>query len=354
MRKIYLRRVSGVTHGESTRMVRPDDFASDIIAAVDAAAQIEDFGRYLPLCVDWRAERLRYSRWEDASPLSDAPFLYQRQRRQAAMLADIPFERLPELGQAEGMTPTFIFSIGRCGSTLLSRMLAAVGEQAVSEPDALTNIALVDNAEQGRQAAEAGELIVRSCVEALRRACGPSPVIKLRAVCNLAAAAFVRALPNARYVFMFRGREDWVRSYSRAFGDSAAELEALLRQSAQAFQHLRAPGPSRSWCGTRTCWPTRPPRCGASCRTAPTWRRSRRHWRRPCAPTRSKAPSWRARRWRRARWRMASSRSSRICGGSRGRKACCGRRGSRACCEGGPAWKLAGGKAKSQLGELAF
>ncbi|KUM04478.1 sulfotransferase [Chromobacterium subtsugae] len=242
MRKIYLRRVSGVTHGESTRMVRPDDFASDIIAAVDAAAQIEDFGRYLPLCVDWRAERLRYSRWEDASPLSDAPFLYQRQRRQAAMLADIPFERLPELGQAEGMTPTFIFSIGRCGSTLLSRMLAAVGEQAVSEPDALTNIALVDNAEQGRQAAEAGELIVRSCVEALRRACGPSPVIKLRAVCNLAAAAFVRALPNARYVFMFRGREDWVRSYSRAFGDSAAELEALLRQSAQAFQHLRAAG----------------------------------------------------------------------------------------------------------------
>ncbi|WP_047258476.1 sulfotransferase family protein [Chromobacterium subtsugae] len=242
MRKIYLRRVSGVTHGESTRMVRPDDFASDIIAAVDAAEQIEDFGRYLPLCVDWRAERLRYSRWEDASPLSDAPFLYQRQRRQAAMLADIPFERLPELGQAEGMTPTFIFSIGRCGSTLLSRMLAAVGEQAVSEPDALTNIALVDNAEQGRQAAEAGELIVRSCVEALRRACGPSPVIKLRAVCNLAAAAFVRALPNARYVFMFRGREDWVRSYSRAFGDSAAELEALLRQSAQAFQHLRAAG----------------------------------------------------------------------------------------------------------------
>ncbi|WP_047236468.1 sulfotransferase family protein [Chromobacterium subtsugae] len=242
MRKIYLRRVSGVTHGESTRMVRPDDFASDIVAAVDAAAQIEDFGRYLPLCVDWRAERLRYSRWEDASPLSDAPFLYQRQRRQAAMLADIPFERLPELGQAEGMTPTFIFSIGRCGSTLLSRMLAAVGEQAVSEPDALTNIALVDNAEQGRQAAEAGELIVRSCVEALRRACGPSPVIKLRAVCNLAAAAFVRALPNARYVFMFRGREDWVRSYSRAFGDSAAELEALLRQSAQAFQHLRAAG----------------------------------------------------------------------------------------------------------------
>ncbi|OBU85079.1 hypothetical protein MY55_18735 [Chromobacterium subtsugae] len=223
-------------------MVRPDDFASDIVAAVDAAAQIEDFGRYLPLCVDWRAERLRYSRWEDASPLSDAPFLYQRQRRQAAMLADIPFERLPELGQAEGMTPTFIFSIGRCGSTLLSRMLAAVGEQAVSEPDALTNIALVDNAEQGRQAAEAGELIVRSCVEALRRACGPSPVIKLRAVCNLAAAAFVRALPNARYVFMFRGREDWVRSYSRAFGDSAAELEALLRQSAQAFQHLRAAG----------------------------------------------------------------------------------------------------------------
>ncbi|WP_047244238.1 sulfotransferase [Chromobacterium subtsugae] len=242
MRKIYLRRVSGVTHGESTRMVRPDDFASDIVAAVDAAAQIEDFGRYLPLCVDWRAERLRYSRWEDASPLSDAPFLYQRQRRQAAMLADIPFERLPELGQAEGMTPTFIFSIGRCGSTLLSRMLAAVGEQAVSEPDALTNIALVDNAEQGRQAAEAGELIVRSCVEALRRACGPSPVIKLRAVCNLAAAAFVRALPNARYVFMFRGREDWVRSYSRAFGDSAAELEALLWQSAQAFQRLRAAG----------------------------------------------------------------------------------------------------------------
>jgi len=241
-RTIYVRRVIATSHADSTRMVRPEDFETDIVKSVSSVRQIENFNQYLPLCVDWKAERLVYGRWDGARSLSDVPFLYQRQRLCTKMLADIPFERLHELGCADGMTPMFIFSIGRCGSTLLSKMLSAVGENALSEPDVLTNIAHLDSAEQRALADGAKELIVRSCVESFRYGCGPAPIIKLRARCNSAADAFLNALPDARYVFMFRERKGWVQSNSRAFGESAQALASLLTQSVEAFQHMRSVG----------------------------------------------------------------------------------------------------------------
>ncbi|AIP04610.1 sulfotransferase [Burkholderia pseudomallei] len=239
-RPVRVLRVLARRHVDSTRMVRPRDFDTALVAQVPGMSDIGDGERYVPLCVDWRDARLFLSRWDDDCAMTDVPFLYQRQRRTARQLLDVPFEQLEAPGRAARMTPIFIFSVGRCGSTLLSRLLAAVGEQAVSEPDVLTSVAHFDDAAERAAALPARERIVQSCVAAFEPACGPAPIIKLRARCNRAVDVFLNAMPHARYVFMCRNRDDWVRSSSRAFGDSGEALAELLKASVEAFDRMHA------------------------------------------------------------------------------------------------------------------
>ncbi|AOJ45663.1 hypothetical protein WJ28_06955 [Burkholderia thailandensis] len=239
-RPVRVLRVLASRHADSTRMVRPQDFDTELVAQAASVSDVDGHERYVPLCVDWRDARLLLSRWDDDCAMSDVPFLYQRQRRTATHLLAVPFEQLDAPGRAARMTPTFIFSIGRCGSTLLSRLLAAVGEQSVSEPDVLTSVAHFDDDAERAAAQGARERIVQSCVAAFEPACGPAPVIKLRARCNRAIDVFLNAMPHARYVFMCRDRDDWVRSSSRAFGDSGEALAELLKASVEAFDRMHA------------------------------------------------------------------------------------------------------------------
>jgi hypothetical protein len=93
------------------------------------------------------------------------------------------------------------------------------------------------------------ELIVQHCVASFEPACGTAPIIKLRARCNRAIDVFLNAMPHARYVFMCRDRDDWVRSTSRAFGDSGDALADLLKVSVEAFDrmHRAGVGPELVW-----------------------------------------------------------------------------------------------------------
>ncbi|WP_186024361.1 sulfotransferase family protein [Burkholderia gladioli] len=239
---VCVRQVLRVRHADSTRMVRPGDFDSRVVARHASLAELPERARYVPLYADWRAERLVHGRWEGDAALSDVPFLYQHQRRHVQWLAELPFERLDAWHDDAGLTPTFVFSIGRCGSTLLSRLLAAAGEPAISEPDVLTNVAWVDDDAELAVARRWGPSVVRAAVCGLALACGRAPVIKLRARCNRAVDVFLQAFPQARYVFMFRERDDWVRSTSRAFGERGETLAELLKVSVEAFDRLHRAG----------------------------------------------------------------------------------------------------------------
>ncbi|ORC49126.1 sulfotransferase family protein [Burkholderia sp. A27] len=246
---VRIRRVLASHHVDSTRMVRPGDFETEIVGEVAHPLAVDGWRNFVPLCVDWKGARMIYSRWDDDRAMTDVPFLYQRQRQHARWLVDVPFDRLDALDHAERMTPTFIFSVGRCGSTLLSRLLTAVGEQAVSEPDVLTNLAHFDDDADRAAAESVRERVVRSCVSAFAHACGPTPVIKLRARCNRAVDVFLNAMPRARYVFMCRNRVDWVRSNSHAFDDTGESLADLLKVSVEAFDRMRSTGvdPALVW-----------------------------------------------------------------------------------------------------------
>ncbi|TMH61197.1 MAG: hypothetical protein E6H55_10300, partial [Betaproteobacteria bacterium] len=104
----------------------PDDFILGEGRAVDSSRMFEP--DVSPYCFDLANRSLVCVSTAD---ISGATFFYQAQRQYARTVIKVPFESLPD-GPA---SPALIFSIGRCGSTLLVRTLEAAGMRAVSEPD---------------------------------------------------------------------------------------------------------------------------------------------------------------------------------------------------------------------------
>ena len=116
------------------------------------ACAIEE-GARLPLvhCADFERERLLYTLHEenDVAAVLDAPFYYAAQLDHARSVLSVPFERIGEIdGPASAFRPCFVFSIGRTGSTLLSRLFTAVGRQSASEPDIFTQVCNLDEDQQ--------------------------------------------------------------------------------------------------------------------------------------------------------------------------------------------------------------
>ena len=104
----------------------PGDFGLEVGRAVDSSRMFD--ADVSPYCFDFPNRTLFCVSTPD---ISGATFFYQAQRLQARSVIKIPFESLPE----GPPSPALIFSIGRCGSTLLVRALEAAGLRAVSEPD---------------------------------------------------------------------------------------------------------------------------------------------------------------------------------------------------------------------------
>ena len=76
--------------------------------------------------------------------------MYQAQRKYAKQAYGVPFSVLSTLMETAETAPTpgwdkdvmLLHSTGRCGSTLLSKLLGAAGSvRSLSEPDIYTNIA---------------------------------------------------------------------------------------------------------------------------------------------------------------------------------------------------------------------
>jgi hypothetical protein len=146
---------------------------------------------------------------------SEAPFVYALQLGQARRAALMSFDRLVASSQA--LAPpeklAILFSTGRCGSTLASRIFAQIPEVwSLSEPDYLTNLAV-----------DRHHLSPNDLVELIRAAtlwtCRPpsgrratTMVLKPRSEAVIIAEACQCAFPDARNVFMYRDHLGYLNS----------------------------------------------------------------------------------------------------------------------------------------------
>jgi len=218
----------------------PTDFQLRAPRCID---QLRGDDKALIYCFDPVAERALFTLHDDLHAVLQAPFLYEAQFLQARQVATIPFERLDSIfNGVDKARPSFVFSTGRCGSTLLSALLAAAGARSVSEPDVLTQLAELPESDRARLSPGAANLLVRACIGSIQAHCGDDVVIKLRSQCSRIGTEIVQACPQAKIIFMLRGRHAWAMSRYRAFDESPVFLARLLAWSIARYDDLVATG----------------------------------------------------------------------------------------------------------------
>jgi hypothetical protein len=195
----------------------------------------------LAYCADMDRERVLFTcHAQNVLPaLFAGPFLYLEQVRTAGSVISIPFERLHDLPPMEvAPAPVFIFSPGRAGTTLLSKVLAAAGLPSASEPDMLTQAACLTQAQLQPLPPGADRMMAAICTEALARVLGPGAFLKLRSQCNARPLALVQASPGSRVIFVMRKAMGWAMSRKRAFNEPPNHIAMLLHEALEAHDQM--------------------------------------------------------------------------------------------------------------------
>lgn len=213
----------------------PGDFVLGRACAVareDAAR-----GGFLPYCLDFAHRRLIYAGGVDAVAAQRAPFYYLHLRRHASSVLSVPWEG-GGLQAGAKKVPVFLFSPGRCGSTLLSRILSDAQCPNVSEPDFCTQATAAFWSSPLNPVRANVRDAVFDMGSDLCVALGGAPVVKLRAESCRAPQMLVRP-QEPRTLFMTRGFESWARSNLRAFRNPPGKTVGKYLRALEAYAWLK-------------------------------------------------------------------------------------------------------------------
>jgi hypothetical protein len=187
----------------------------------------------------------------ETTNLAEVPFAYAAQFEDAVSVAIVPLEVFVKLSTQihSSASLTMLYSTGRCGSTLASRILAQIPDVwSISEPDCLTNLTLarltVPEVKMAALLAAARRYICHSAADTA------NVVIKPRSEQVFQIVEFSRSNPDANNVFMYRDALGYVRSMfrlaQRATGNPEFLADPNARQLGWFFASAQAPAAAAS------------------------------------------------------------------------------------------------------------
>lgn len=192
-----------------------DHFTLDEGTSAEGQVLLDEAG-WTPYCLDDENRRVLFVKTPADVNLSDAPFVYSMQFEQAQEAIFIPYNALIDLTTDLSLpNTTFIYSTGRCGSTLMNQILNQVdGVYSLSEPDVFTNI-IVPCHELDRR----DEMIalLRALTLMLYPVHSTEKIthfaIKFRSMSVQIVELLSLAIPHVKNVFMYREGTSWARSF---------------------------------------------------------------------------------------------------------------------------------------------
>ncbi len=200
--------------------VKPSDFKYLDAGVIDPQIVLHDPNLSL-YCLDFEKRTALFVETPPECDLSRVPFYYQTQYEAALRIIEIPFETLHQLAAEAAIDPAkliLIYSVGRCGSTLISRAFNEIESvHSLSEPDVfsqmLTEWGVIDL--EGIEK----ESLLKSCI---LLQCMPGKIkgaaawaLKFRGMVTVMASLFYSVFPEAKPVFIYRNIEPWFRSFMR-------------------------------------------------------------------------------------------------------------------------------------------
>ncbi|AOY81256.1 sulfotransferase [Moorena producens JHB] len=208
-------------------------------------------------CLDPDERRVILVETPEDVVLSDFPFYYSAQYEQAVRLVTLSYDRLHDIADKidfDSQQLILIYSVGRCGSTLLSSALNQVNNITVfSEPDVYSQL-VRQRQWNGNNDALISQLLV-SCTKLLCRQSTPKIsdrrwVIKLRSYGIELADLLANNFPQAKILFLYRQIETWIPSSLRAsigeIPDTPESLESMQKAVGNLVSLIaRFPEPNR-------------------------------------------------------------------------------------------------------------
>lgn len=180
--------------------------------------------------------------------LDEMPFFYLDQFHKATALRFVPFETAIDLSRDSRKLerPIFVFSIGRAGSTLVSKLLNLAQVTSLSEPDVLLDLGAAKKTGVCKIGSLEWHAIYQYCLAKLSESVGHPTRLAIKFRAQSSNLAHVNALydlyPNALYVFLFRDPANWARSCEKSFGFHEDTMKWLLTQNLKSAAALLEKG----------------------------------------------------------------------------------------------------------------
>ena len=174
--------------------------------------------------LDFENGRAVFVETSPEADLSQAPFYFLAQYEAASCIVTLPFEAMIALAQSvklEDSKLIFIHSMGRCGSTLASKIFAQVpGVINMSEPDVLTQLVAARFMQPDQQTG------LKMLLDASIRMLCKTPAqtgwcIKGRSWVIELGDWLHAFYPRAKNIYLYREAESWIRSNMNALFDEA-------------------------------------------------------------------------------------------------------------------------------------
>jgi hypothetical protein len=197
----------------------------------------------LPYCLDPANRLSLYVGGLEPDEIRGAPLSYLHARRRARSVYFVPWRNGALYPACEAPAPTFLFSSGRCGTTLMCRILYESGIAAVSEPDFYTQFtaALLTDIETRFRGQDIRAAIGAMTADLSRVLAGTSGlVVKLRAEVCLAVRSLLPLFAGERKtIFMYRAFEPWARSTLHFFPLTPQQVVAKYTVGLKCLSILR-------------------------------------------------------------------------------------------------------------------
>jgi hypothetical protein len=224
------------------QIASPQDFAFKSFSIL--REKTWDESQVIPYCFNFSTKEILYTDGVDPIFAADATFHYEFLRENSNRIISMPWEeRLQK--KIDFSDPIFIFSPGRCGSTLLTKLISALGAVSVSEPDIYAQIAIFSSRCSSADIYDGDLSRILSCttadlVKPLLGMNNDSVVLKMRLEANNNPGLILSCCSSyPKTIFLIRDFCSWAESFLRISNLNLDTLFQIYLGSLDCYSFLR-------------------------------------------------------------------------------------------------------------------
>jgi len=219
-------------------IVNANDFTCTNMVALPEE-ELHKLKPLIPYAIDPISRSTIYSARINIKKSLESVFLYDYLRRNTEFAVSAPFDHGNLNRLKDFRMPIFIFSTGRCGSTLLTKIINAHRKITLSEPDFYTQLSTLPiQTLPAKDKVFLFNHLTADLVAAYRNANPTENIyIKLRAECNSNPKLFLRN-QGQKTLFLSRDFSSWTKSILRHFNNPKITPEVVINFYIKALNAL--------------------------------------------------------------------------------------------------------------------